>query len=126
MENFKDIKIEKFELWFGCLGNGITVCIKAVEENGDYKIVAHISEGGNIKFCVPETHIPKTEMASIIVIAAKQAAKFQIEFEKLPNINQYTIILDRVPHQKFMEYIKDRRPMAEKLPAMREYYYTIA
>lgn len=118
--------IEKFELWFGCLGNGITVCNKAVEENGDYKIVAHISEGGNIKFYVPETYIPRVEMASIIVIAAKQAAKFQIEFEKLPNINQYTIILDRVPHQKFMEYIKDRKPMAEKLPVMREYYYTIA
>lgn len=37
---------EKFELWFGCLGNGTTVCNKAVEENGDYKKIAHISEGG--------------------------------------------------------------------------------
>ena len=36
----------KFELWFGCLGNGTTVCNKAVTENGDYKKIAHISEGG--------------------------------------------------------------------------------
>lgn len=35
-------------------------------------------------------------------------------------------ITDRVQHQKFMEYIKDKRPMTEKLPAMREYFYTIA
>lgn len=119
-------RIEKFELWFGCLGNGITVCNKAVEEDGDYKIIAHISEGGNITFRVTETHIPRTEMASIIAVAARQEAKFQTEFEKLPDINQYTKILDRVPHQKFMEYIKDRRTIAEKLPAMREYYYTIA
>lgn len=27
----------KFELFYICLGNGITVCNKAVEENGDYK-----------------------------------------------------------------------------------------
>ena len=32
-------------------------------------------------------------------------------------------ITDRVQHQKFMEYIKDKRPMTEKLPAMREYFY---
>lgn len=27
----------KFELFCGCLGNGTTVCNKAVTENGDYK-----------------------------------------------------------------------------------------
>ena len=39
----------KFELFCGCLGNGTTVCNKAVTENGDYKKIAHISEGGNIR-----------------------------------------------------------------------------
>ena len=42
----------KFELFYGCLGNGTTVCNKAVEENGDYKKIAHISEGGNIRLYV--------------------------------------------------------------------------
>ena len=30
---------KKFKLFFGCLGNGITVCNKAVIENGDYKTI---------------------------------------------------------------------------------------
>lgn len=34
----------KFELFMGCLGNGVTVCNKAVTEHGDYKKIAHISE----------------------------------------------------------------------------------
>lgn len=41
-------KMKKFELFMGCLGNEITVCNKAVEENGDYKIIAHIANCGKI------------------------------------------------------------------------------
>lgn len=39
---------EKFELFMCCLENGVTVCNKAVMENNDYKIIAHISQCGNI------------------------------------------------------------------------------
>lgn len=35
---------EKFELFLGCFGNGITVYNKAAEENGDYKKIAHIAD----------------------------------------------------------------------------------
>lgn len=52
----------KFELFYGCLGNGTTVCNKAVTENGDYKKIAHISEGGNIQLYVAESYIPTAEM----------------------------------------------------------------
>lgn len=41
-----DVAHEKFELFMGCLGNGITVCNKAVMEHGDYKYIAHIRETG--------------------------------------------------------------------------------
>ena len=44
------MKAKKFKLFLGCLEDGITVCNKAVEENGDYKKIAHISDRGNIKF----------------------------------------------------------------------------
>ena len=54
--------MKKFELWFGCLGNGTTVCNKAVEENGDYKIIAHISECGNIRWRVKEPYVPVEDM----------------------------------------------------------------
>ena len=53
------------------------------------------------------------------------AAEFQKRFENLPLIEQYGKIIDKLPHQKFMEAVADKRPLEEKLPAMREYYYSI-
>lgn len=116
----------KFELFYGCLGNGTTVCNKAVEENGDYKKIAHISEGGNIRLYVAESYIPTAEMEKIRAIANRDKAEFIKRFESLPEVTQYGKILDQVQHQKFMEFVRDKRPLAEKLPAMREYFYTIA
>ena len=116
----------KFELFFGCLGNGVTVCNKAVMRNGDYKTVAHISNGGNIRFYVPESYIPDAEMEKIRAMANRMKQEFMEKFESLPAIKQYGIILeDEIPHHRFMEFIKDKRPLQEKLPSMREYYYTI-
>ncbi len=115
----------KFELWYGCFGNGTIVCNKAVEENGDYKIIAHISNGGNIKLHVPESYIPFEAMENIKKMANRDKENFQKQFESLPLIEQYGKIIDEVPHKKFMEYVKDERSLEEKLPAMREYYYTI-
>lgn len=117
---------ENFELWFGCFGNGITVCNKAVEKNGEYETIAHISDGGNIRLYVAESYIPAEAMENIRAMAKRNAAEFQKRFERLPESEQYGKIIDRVQHQKFMEYIKDKRPMTEKLPEMREYFYTIA
>lgn len=116
----------KFELFFGCLGNGVTVCNKAVMQNGDYKRVAHISNGGNIRFYVPESYIPDAEMERIRAMANRTKQEFMKKFESLPAIKQYGIILDRVPNSKFVEFADDKRPLQEKLLSMREYYYTIA
>ena len=117
---------ENFELWFGCFGNGTTVCNKAAEENGDYKKIAHISEGGNIRLYVAESYIPAEAMEKIRAMANRDKAEFMKRFESLPEVEQYGKILDRVPHEKFWEFAEDKRPLAEKLPAMREYFYTIA
>ena len=116
----------KFELFCGCFGNGTTVCNKAVKENGDYKKIAHISEGGNIRLYVAESHIPAAEMETIRTMANREKAEFMKRFESLPVVEQYGKILDRAPHQKFMEFIGDKRPLTEKLQTMREYFYTIA
>lgn len=115
----------KFKLFCGCLGNGTTVCNKAVMENGDYKTVAHISEGGNILLYVAESYIPSEAMEKIKIIASREKVEFMKRFESLPEVEQYGKILNRVQHQKFMEFVEDKRPLAEKLSAMREYYYTI-
>lgn len=115
----------KFELWFGCLGNGITVCNKAVEVNGDYKKIAHISNGGNVQLYVPKPYIPADAMEKINAMASRAAAEFHGKFERLSTIQQYGRIIDEVPHKMFMEFVGDKRPLEEKLPAIREYYYTI-
>lgn len=116
----------KFELFCGCFGNGTTVCNKAVTENGDYKKIAHISEGGNIRLYVAESYIPAAEMKKIKAMANRVKTEFMKRFKTLPEVEQYGKILDRVQHQKFMEFVGDKRPLAEKLPSMRKYFYTIA
>ena len=129
-ENFHEKEIEKimkkFELFLGCHGNGTTVCNKAVEEDGDYKIIAHISECGNIRWRVKESYVPAEDMKTIQEVAARDKAEFQKRFESLSDIEQYGEIIERVSYDKFSEFSSDKRPLAEKLPDMRKYYYTIA
>ena len=49
---------QNFKLFLGCLGNGVTVCNSAVMENGDFKMVAHISNEGKITWYVGEDYPP--------------------------------------------------------------------
>lgn len=115
----------KFELFMCYLGNGITVCNKAIMENNDYKHIAHISEGGNIKLYVKESYIPLEDMEIIQKCADSKKKDFQGKFEKFSDIKQYMIILDNIPFNKFLEFTKDKRNLTGKLPEMREYYYSI-
>lgn len=41
-----------FNIGMGYLGNGLTVWNRAVEENGDYQTIAHISSEGEIRYYV--------------------------------------------------------------------------
>lgn len=50
--------MKKFELFAGCLGNGITFSNKAVMEHGDYKKIAHVSDSGKITWYVKPANIP--------------------------------------------------------------------
>lgn len=120
------MKAKKFELFMCCLGNGTTVCNKAVREYGDYKTIAHISAAGNIKFYVPEDYIPPEDMARIRSCADSDKAKFRADFEKMDKYEQYGAILDRLNHADFMRVTADKRPFDERLPELREYYYSIA
>lgn len=84
----------KFELFLGCLGNGTTVCNKAVIENGDYKTIAHISEHGVIKFYVPENYIPDEAMQKIKSIAAKDKEKFLETWDKKSTLEKYRHMME--------------------------------
>jgi hypothetical protein len=53
IEKFKDggaMKSKKYDIGYGSMGNGTTVYNRAKEVNGDYQMVAHISDSGNVKF----------------------------------------------------------------------------
>lgn len=77
--------MRKFELFLGCLGNGTTVCNKAVYENGDYKTIAHISPAGNIKLYVKPDYIPAADMEKIKRVAAADRQKTKSRLEKALN-----------------------------------------
>lgn len=117
---------KKFDLGMYLLGNGTTICNRAVKEHGDYKYIAHISAAGNIKFYVPEDYIPPEDMARIRKCADSDKAKFRADFEKMDKYEQYGAILDRLNHADFMRVTADKRPFDELLPELREYYYSIA
>ncbi len=57
--------MKNFELFMGYLGNGLTVCNKAVMEHGDYKQIAHISPAGNIKWYIPVSSVPGPDLLRI-------------------------------------------------------------
>lgn len=120
------MKAINFELFMCCLGNGITICNKAVIEGGDYKYIAHISAGGNIKFYVSENYIPKDELVKIKKVADENKIEFQRKFLRLSEIEQYKKIIDTVSAEKFIQIIRDKRTLEEKLPEIRNYYFSIA
>ena len=86
--------MKNFKLWMGCLGNGITVCNSAVEESGDYKHIAHISDNGKIKLYVSKNYIPVEDMQRIEQTAADSRKTFLNEWNKYPDIEKYEKLLD--------------------------------
>ena len=105
---------KNFELFGGCLGNGTTVCNKAVEENGDYKVIAHISDGGRIKWYIknPESYVPEDSMKIIQGWADSANKKFMEEWNRLPDLVKYERILNRFSYSFLLQH-----PMKEQLKA---------
>jgi len=74
--------MENFELFMGELGNGLTVCNKAVMEHGDYKQIAHISPAGNIKWYVPCGYVPGPALLRIEHTADAMYHNFKSALER--------------------------------------------
>ena len=63
----KTNEVPVFDIGMGYLGNGLTVWNRAVEENGDYQNIAHISPDGEINYYVeamPEDVVARIEQAA--------------------------------------------------------------
>ena len=101
------MKSNKFELFMGCLGNGTTVCNKAVEEHGDYKHIAHISPAGKITWYVKPDYVPGADLLKIERIAEGYEQKARADLDRSFSANPagtYYRMLDRLPYEQFSEF----------------------
>lgn len=94
----------KFEVWFGCLGNGTTVCNKAVEHDGEYRTVAHISPAGHIKWYVPMTAIPDDALEIIEQMALHDRDKYLTRLEYVIRMSKTEWNWEREMWRYFEEY----------------------
>ncbi len=115
--------MKNFKLWMGCLGNGITVCNSAVENNGEYKYIAHIGNSGKIALYVPKSYIPVEDMQIIERAAAEQRKTFLNEWNKQSDIRKYEKLLDMCSHSDFMEIAHNKEiTLAEKVKQLEAKY----
>ena len=118
--------MKNFKLWMGCLGNGITVCNSAVEEHGDYKHIAHISDNGKIKLYVSKSYIPVEDIRRIEQTAAEQRKTFLNEWNKQSDIRKYEKLLDMCSLSDKTYVFTDVQfgllPLAEKVKRLEEKY----
>lgn len=98
--------MEKFDLFMGCLGNGTTVCNKTIENNGNYKKVAHISEAGNIRWYQKPETIPGQALLRIEHCAHAAEENFRKKFDAMTQLQQYGYLLDHAPTSLVLEVYK--------------------
>lgn len=118
---------KKFELFMCCMGNGTTVCNKAVTEHGDYKQIAHISEHGVIKFYVSKNNIPIAELDRILSVAEADKRKFLEKWNKKDYLQKWSYMMDiptigcgynpmeKVNYDNKELIMKERVPLMEKV-----------
>ena len=100
------MRAEKFELFVGSLGNGLTICNKAVSEYNDYKHIAHISVEGEIKWYVSGDYCPPEEKSKIEKYAAREKVKYETWFNGLSEMEQYEIRLSKMSIRELVDHIR--------------------
>ena len=107
------MKAQHFELFAGCLGNGTTVCNKAVEEHGDYKKVCHISNDGNITWYVEKDYCPEEALVQIENWADTAKRDYDKWWESIGTYTRYEITLDKMSPKELIEHL-ERKNEARK------------
>ena len=120
--------MKKFELFMGCLGNGITVCNKAVTEHGDYKKIAHISEHGHIKFYVSENYIPEDAMQKIKKTAEICKFDFLEKWNGKTYLQKYEYMMEipTIGGLSVFEVVNDKNrdlPLEERVTLMEKIFF---
>lgn len=98
-----------FELFMCCLGNGTTICNKAVMEHNDYKTIGHISPAGNVKLYVDRGYIPTEDLERISRTAADSRRRFieslEMDIKTRPGY-AYEKMLNSIPTAEFVAHTK--------------------
>jgi len=106
------MEARKFELFLCCLGNGITLCNKAVEEYGDYKTIGHISNAGNVKLYVNQDYIPVSALYRIEKLSEQMRRRFVKKLERdihnRPS-DVYYEMLEALPLSAYMDFTNQHR-----------------
>lgn len=103
------MQAKKFELFMGHLGNGTTVCNKAVMEHGDYKTIAHISPAGNITWYVKPDYVPGSDLLKIERIAEGYEQKARTDLDRDFSANPAGTVyrmLDRLTVSQLVDFTK--------------------
>ena len=114
---------KQFELFMCCLGNGTTLCNKAVYENRDYKTIGHISNAGSIKLYVKPDYIPLKDMERIQNAAANARNDFLVRLDaeiRYRPLVIYERMLDALTTSEFLAFLKAHKDeeIAEKMCAL--------
>lgn len=116
--------MKDFELFRCCLGNGVTLCNKAVIENGDYKTIGHINTKGNIKLYVDESYISSEAMEIIKADAQNTRDEFLSRWKILSDINKYVVIINELPYRLINDIIyHSNKTLHEKVTDLEETYF---
>lgn len=86
--------MKTFDLMFGNLGNGTTVCDRSQTDNGDYKTVAHIAEWGGVKIYDAQLRTDRAALERIEAHAAAQRDRFRLWWMQQRYIRQYGMWYD--------------------------------
>lgn len=100
---------KRFELFMGCLGNGITVCNKAAMEGGDFKRVAHISPEGEVTWYVAPGYAPFEAVERIRREADLQRNKYEVWWQSLSPEKRYELELAKMSPTELVEHLKRKR-----------------
>lgn len=118
---------KNFRLFMCCLGNGTTVCNAAVMEHGDYKIIAHISNAGRIRWRVkdPEKYVPVEDMKRIQAAADEAYNDFKKAWDSKTPLQKYEILCAELPFTTVSEYFRLEMPLESKVAILEKHYFAI-
>ena len=102
-----------FKLFLGGLGNGVTGCNSAVMEDGDFKMVAHISNEGEITWYVGEDYPPADALARIRACAEQERVKHEAWINGMSTAARREYQLERQPLPELLEELRKAKEERE-------------